>query len=105
MKYFFIAGVYMPPFGLLIGSMLLYAVALYVSRKGTAKENQWNFLKLGPLLLLSLGSGLCLYAAPEYLTWLNRSMEWGLSTEDTVFGGYCILSLIHCVLFSFLGSR
>lgn len=95
----------MPPFGLLIGSMLLYAVALYVSRKGTANQEHWNFLKLGPLLLVSLVCGLCLNAAPEVLTGVNQSMEFGLSTEDTVFGGFCILSLIHCVLFSFLGAK
>ena len=96
----------MPPFGLMIGSMLLKAVALYISRNDAAKKKQnWNFLQLGPLLLFSLVCGLLLSAAPEHLTRMNRSMELGFSTEDTIFGGFCILSAIHCVLFSTFGAR
>lgn len=95
----------MPPFGLLIGSMLLQAVALYISRKSANNKEHWNFLKLGPLLLFSLVCGLVINAAPEYLTGLNHSLDLGLSTEDTIFGGFCILSIIHCILFSTLGSR
>ena len=93
-------GVYMPPFGLMIGSMLLQAVALYVSRKETQNEKDWNFLELGPLLFFSSICGLILKSAPVYLTSLNRSLELGFSTEDVVFGGLCILSVIHCTLFS-----
>ena len=96
----------MPPFGLMIGSMLLKAVALYISRNDAAKKKQnWNFLQLGPLLLFSLVCGLLLSAAPEHLTRMNRSMELGFSTEDTIFGGFCILSALHCVLFSTFGAR
>jgi len=96
----------MPPFGLMIGSMLLKAVALYILRNDAAKKKQnWNFLQLGPLLLFSLVCGLLLSAAPEHFTRMNRSMELGFSTEDTVFGGFCILSAIHCFLFSTFGAR
>jgi len=102
----FFKGVYMPPFGLMIGSMLLKAVALYISRNEAAKKKQnWNLLQLGPLLLFSLVCGLLLGVAPELLTRINRTMELGLSTEDTVFGGFCILSAIHCVLFTTFGAR
>lgn len=95
----------MPPFGLLIGSMLLQAVALYVSRKTTESKEEWNFLRLGQMLLFSLVCGLLFNAAPEHLTALNSSLKLGLSTEDTIFGGFCMLSIVHCVLFSSLGSR
>ena len=96
----------MPPFGLMIGSLLLKAVALYISRNDSTKKKEgWNFLQLGPLLLFSLVCGLILNAAPEHLTKLNRIMELGLSTEDTIFGGFCILSVVHCFLFSTFGAR
>lgn len=101
----FLIGVYMPPFGLMIGTMLLQAVALYVSRKEGPNKENWNFLNLGPFLLFSAICGLIFHAAPIKLTQLNRSMELGLSTEDVVFGGFCILSIIHCVLISTFGVR
>lgn len=101
----FSLGVYMPPFGLMIGSMLLQAVALYVSRKEHPVQENWNFLCLGPFLLFSMICGLVFYSAPVWLTHTNRSMELGLSTEDVVFGGLCILSIIHCGLTSTLGKR
>lgn len=95
----------MPPFGLMIGTMLLQAVALYVSRKEGPNKDSWNFLNLGPFLLFSGICGLVFNTAPVKLTQLNRSMELGLSTEDVVFGGFCILSIIHCVLISTFGVR
>ncbi|XP_046631275.1 glycosylphosphatidylinositol anchor attachment 1 protein-like [Daphnia pulicaria] len=99
-------GVYMPPFGLMIGSMLLQAVALYISRKENPNEKQnWNFLNLGSFVLYSTICGLLFYSAPEKLTIFNRSMALGLSTEDVVFGGFCMLSVIHCILTSTVGVR
>lgn len=96
----------MPPFGLMIGSMLLQAVALYISRKENPNEKQnWNFLNLGSFLLYSTICGLLFYSAPEKLTRLNRSLALGLSTEDVVFGGFCILSVMHCILTSTVGVR
>lgn len=98
-------GVYMPPFGLMIGSMLLQAVTLYISRKENLGKQNWNFLNLGPFFLYSILCGLMFHAAPEKLTKLNKAMELGLSTEDVVFGGFTILSVIHGVLTSTFGAR
>lgn len=96
----------MPPFGLMIGAMLLQAVALYVSRKEKPNgKESWNFLNLGPFLLYSTICGLIFHSAPEMLTRLNRCMVLGLSTEDVVFGGFCVLSVVHCMLTSTLGVR
>ena len=100
-----ISGVYMPPFGLLIGTMLLQAVALYVSRKEVSNQENWNFLNLSPFLLFSSICGLIFHSAPDKLTRFNRAMALGLSTEDVVFSGFCILSVIHCVLTSTFGAR
>lgn len=98
-------GVYMPPFALMIGAMVLQGIALYVSRRENPHQSNWNFLNLGPLVLFSLICGLFMNAAPSYLTEFNRSLELGLSTEDTVFGGLCLLSVCHCALFSTLGAK
>ncbi|XP_032792055.1 LOW QUALITY PROTEIN: glycosylphosphatidylinositol anchor attachment 1 protein [Daphnia magna] len=99
-------GVYMPPFGLMIGAMLLQAVALYISRKEKSNEKEsWNFLNLGSFLLYSTICGLIFHSAPEKLTKFNRYMALGLSTEDVVFGGFCMLSILHCMLISTFGAR
>jgi len=98
-------GVYMPPFALMIGAMVLQGVALYISRREDPSQTQWNFLNLGPLMLLSLICGLFFKASPSHLNELNRSLELGLSTEDAVFGGLCLISVIHCALFSTVGAR
>ena len=95
----------MPPFGLLIGTMLLQAVALYVSRKEVSNQENWNFLNLSPFLLFSSICGLIFHSAPDKLTRFNRAMALGLSTEDVVFSGFCILSVIHFVLTSTFGAR
>ena len=95
----------MPPFGLLIGTMLLQAVALYVSRKEVQNQANWNFLNLGPFMLFSSICGLIFHGAPDKMTRFNRSMNLNLSTEDVVFSGFCLLSIIHCVLTSMFGAR
>ena len=98
-------GVYMPPFGLMVGSLLLQAVALYLSGKEEPETEGWNFVKLLPMLLLALVSGLIFHSAPEYLALINRFMNLKLSTEDAIFGGFCILTIIHWIVFSNLGQR
>lgn len=98
-------GVYMPPFALMISSMVVQGIALYISRNEDANPTSWNFLDLGPLVLFSLICGFFFKASPLYLNELNRSLELGLSTEDAVFGGLCLISVIHCSLFSFVFVR
>ena len=95
----------MPPFGLMVGSLLLQAVALYLSGKQEPETEGWNFVKLLPMLLLALVSGLIFHSAPEYLALINRFMNLKLSTEDAIFGGFCILTIIHWIVFSNLGQR
>lgn len=95
----------MPPLGLMMGAILLQAVALYISRKESPDATPWNFLKLSPILIFSFICGLLLHSAPEYLTQLNRAFQLQLSTEDTIFGGFTLLSIIHLALFSTLGAR
>lgn len=98
-------GVYMPPFGLMMGAILLQAIALYISRKENQDATNWNFLKLSPMLILSFICGLLLHSAPEYLTQLNRTFQLQLSTEDTIFGGFALLSIAHLTLFSTISAR
>lgn len=95
----------MPPFGFMIGSMLVQAVALYVSRKESSHKENWNFLSLGPFMLFSMVFSMIFNAVPIKLTQFNRSLELGLSTENVIFGGFCILGLIHCILTATIGVR
>lgn len=95
----------MPPFALMLGSMLVQGVALYVSRREGSNQAHWNFLHLGPIVLFSLICGFFVRASPLYLNELNQSLQLGLSTEDAIFGGLCIICMVQCTLFSTVGVR
>jgi len=97
-------GVYMPPFGLMVGCLLVRALGLYF--KLNAPENQRStggFTQLLPILFMAVVSGLVFHSAPEYLIHLNKTLQLRLSTEDGIFGGLCILSIVHWTLFAYLG--
>lgn len=94
----------MPPFGLMVGCLLVRALGLYF--KLNAPENQRStggFTQLLPILFMAVVSGLVFHSAPEYLIHLNKTLQLRLSTEDGIFGGLCILSIVHWTLFAYLG--
>lgn len=103
-------GVYMPPFGMIAGGVLVKALALWYSTSCAAEEQDQNkkikkkidygLLGCVPLVVLMHMISVALAFAPPMLSRLGSSM--GLSAEDSVFlgiGAFCIslLMLPSCV--------